>query len=339
MKLIIQIPCYNEETTLPITIAELPRQLDGIDSIEILVINDGSNDNTVKVAQDLGVDYVVSHKVNKGLAATFQTGILTALEHGADIIVNTDADNQYPGRYIADLVRPIVAGQADMVIGDRQTHMIAHFSPVKKALQNWGSAVVRYVSKTDVPDAPSGFRAISREAALRLNVFTDYTYTLETIIQIGYLNLTIAHVPITTNSKMRESRLIKNIPVYVFRSASTILRLFMLYKPLRSFFLLSLSFFTPGVLLWLRYYWLYITGIAVRGSNVQSIILGAVFIILGFLTLLLGFLGELIAVNRRLNEEILYRLKKQSLSNRNVDDLTANNYRNQEHENLKAYPE
>jgi glycosyltransferase involved in cell wall biosynthesis len=338
MKLIIQIPCYNEENTLPITVAELPRELEGIDSIEILVINDGSKDDTVRVAQELGVHHIVSHKVNKGLAATFQTGILAALAHGADIIVNTDGDNQYPGRYIADLVKPIVQGQADMVIGDRQTHTIAHFSPVKKALQNWGSAVVRYVSGTDVPDAPSGFRAMSREVALRLNVFTDYTYTLETIIQVGNLNLTIAHVPITTNSKLRDSRLIKNIPVYIFRSASTIIRLFMLYKPVRSFFLLSLSFFTPGVLLWLRYYWLYLSGVAERGSNVQSIILGAVFIILGFLTLLLGFLGELIAVNRRLNEEVLYQLKKQSLSNRVLLDAPANEQRQQAQQNLNSFP-
>ena len=313
MKLIVQIPCYNEEETLPLTLAEIPKKIEGIDTIEVLIIDDGCQDRTVAVAQEHGVQHIVRHKVNKGLAAAFQTGLAACLERGADIIVNTDADNQYPGRYIADLVQPILAGQAELVIGDRQTASIQHFSPMKKLLQNWGSAIVRYASQTDVPDAPSGFRAMTRETALRINIFTRYTYTLETIIQAGSRNVAIAAVPITVNPKLRESRLIRNIPQYLWRSGITILHLFMLYKPLRSFVYLSLPLFTAGGIFWLRFFLIFVQGGSERGSNVQSIIVGAVAIILGFITVLFGLIGELIAVNRRLHEETLYYQKRAAL--------------------------
>jgi glycosyltransferase involved in cell wall biosynthesis len=313
MKLIIQIPCLNEEATLPATLAELPRHIDGIDEIEILIINDGSTDDTVRVAREHGVHHVISHAVNKGLATAWQTGINASLALGADIIVNTDADNQYPGRYIADLVRPILASEADIVIADRQTSKIHHFSRTKKTLQALGSAVVRHVSNTDVPDAPSGFRAYSREAALRLNVLTYYTYTLETIIQAGHKNLKITSVPVTTNAKLRESRLISSNTRYVLRSTTTILRFFMLYMPLRTFTYFSLPFVFGGMILWARYGALWLMGETARGSNVQSVIVGAALLLIGFLIFLFGLIGDLIAINRRLHEETLYHLKQATL--------------------------
>lgn len=316
MKLIIQIPCLNEAETLPATLAELPRALPGINQVEWLIIDDGSTDRTAQVAREHGVDHVVTHHVNKGLAAAFQSGINAALALGADVIVNTDADNQYPGRYIGDLVAPILRGEADMVIGDRQTGSIAHFSPVKKLLQRWGSAAVRYASRTDVPDAPSGFRAMTREAALRLNILTDYTYTLETIIQAGNRNLTIAHIPIQTNPKTRDSRLIRSTSRYVLRSALTIIRLFVLYRPLRTFSYLALPFAVLGAGLWLRFLILIFQGEAERGSNVQSIIVGAALIIIAFIVFLMGLVGDLIAINRRLQEESLYYLKRLALVER-----------------------
>lgn len=320
MKLIIQIPCLNEEATLPETLAVLPRHIDGVDTIEWLIIDDGSTDNTVKVAREHGVQHVVRHTSNKGLATAFQSGINACLNLGADIIVNTDADNQYPGEYIPRLVAPIVQRQADMVIGDRQTHQIAHFSPTKKLLQNFGSRMVRYVSGTDVPDAPSGFRALTRETALRLNVMTHYTYTLETIIQAGAKNLTIAYVPIKTNPKTRESRLFKSMFGYVWRSMMTLLKLFLLYRPLRSFTYLALPFAIGGGILWARYGILLLTGDTARASNIQSVIVGAVFIIIAFVVFLMGMIGDLIAINRRLHEETLYYLKKSAFSD--ADSVT-----------------
>ena len=244
MKLIVQIPCLNEAETLPQTVADIPHHMSGVDEIELLVIDDGSTDRTIEVAQSVGVEHIVSHPGNKGLAAAFQTGLDTCLQLGADIIVNTDGDNQYPGRYIPDLIAPILRGEADIVVADRQTDKIEHFSPTKRLLQRLGSAIVRYVSDTSVPDAPSGFRAFSREAALRLNVLTGYTYTLETLIQAGKKKLTVAHIPITTNPQLRESRLIRNIGMYVTLSARTIVRLFALYEPLRAFTYISLPFFS-----------------------------------------------------------------------------------------------
>ncbi len=324
VKLIIQIPCLNEETTLPGTLADLPRQIDGVDEIEWLIIDDGSTDHTASIAREHGVQHVVHHHINKGLAAAFQSGLNAALQQGADIIVNTDADNQYPGRYIPDLIRPILEGRADMVIGNRQTNTIKHFSPSKKLLQNLGSLMVRYASATDVPDAPSGFRALTREAALRLNIVTDYTYTLETIIQAGHKNLTVTHIPITTNPKTRDSRLIRSTGRYVLRSAATIMRLFLLYKPLRTFTYFSLPFTLAGALLWLRFFVLAVMGQSARGSHVQSVIVGAALLVIGLLIFLIGLLGDLIAINRRLHEETLYYLKRSILSKENAPSIREN---------------
>lgn len=310
MKLIIQIPCYNEEATLPETIADLPQVIEGVDEIEILVIDDGSTDHTVDVARRLGVHHIAQHPINRGLAAAFKTGLEASLRCGADIIVNTDADNQYPGHYIPDLVRPILDEQADMVIGDRQTHDISHFSMTKKVLQSVGSGVVRFVSDTTVPDAPSGFRAMSRETALRLNILTGYSYTLETIIQAGKKGLTLAHVPIHTNPQTRQSRLVKSNLNYVKRSAGTILRLFLLYEPLRTFLYLSLPPFLLGTVLWVRFLVLMLLGEAARGSHIQSIVVGSVAIIISGLVFAIGLLGEMLAVNRYLHEETLYYLKR-----------------------------
>jgi len=310
MKLIIQIPCLNEENTLPDTLAALPTAIDGIDEIEWLIIDDGSTDNTVSVAREHGVLHVVTHDTNRGLARAFQSGINAALSLGADVIVNTDADNQYPGEYIPALVQPILDKQADMVIGDRQTDEVAHFSPIKKYLQKQGSRAVRYVSQTDVPDAPSGFRALSREMALRLNVVTGYTYTLETIIQAGKRNMKVVSVPIQTNPKTRESRLMRSMSQYVIRSMLTILRLFIVYEPVRTFTYFSLPFLLVGLGLWLRFGLLLIIGEAGRGTNVQSVIVGAALLIIAFLIFLIGLVGELIAINRRLHEETLYYVKQ-----------------------------
>lgn len=316
MKLIIQIPCYNEEESLPVTLASLPRQISGFDVVEWLVIDDGSRDRTVEVAAAHGVDHIVRHKVNKGLAAAFQTGLNACLERGADVIVNTDADNQYPGEFIPALVRPIVEGRADMVIGDRQIDQIPHFSPVKKLLQRWGSAVVRIASDTDVPDAPSGFRALTQEAALKINIFTRYTYTLETIIQAGMHNLSITHVPITVNPKLRDSRLIRSTPRYILRSALNILQLYTIYRPLRLFLYIALPFFVVGGGLWLRFFVIYLAGDSERGSHIQSIVIGAVCILLSFIIALFGLLGELISINRRLHEETLYLTRRRALQSR-----------------------
>lgn len=313
MKLIIQIPCLNEERTLPETLADLPRRIDGIDEIEWMIIDDGSTDRTAQVAREHGVHHIVRHSTNKGLAAAFQTGLNAALRRGADIIVNTDADNQYPGAAIPELVRPIVENGVDMVIGDRQTSTIEHFSPTKKLLQRIGSRVVQHVSNTDVPDAPSGFRAFSREAALRLNIITDYTYTLETIIQAGHKNLTVLHVPVTTNAKTRESRLIKSNWRYVLRSAATIMRLFLLYMPLRTFAYLALPFLLVGGGLWVRYFVLWLAGETARGSHIQSVTVGGALLLLGFFVFVIGLVGDLIAINRRLHEETLYYVKQAAL--------------------------
>jgi len=310
MKLIIQIPCLNEEETLPETLAGLPRQIDGVDEIEWLIIDDGSTDRTVQVAKEHGVHHVVRHYNNKGLARAFQTGLDACLKQGADIIVNTDGDNQYPGSYISDLVAPIIAYQANMVIGSRPIQQTAHFSRVKKNLQWVGSAIVRYVSRTNVPDAPSGFRAFSRETALRLNILTDYTYTLETIIQAGNKNLTIASVPIQTNPKTRESRLMKSMWQYVLRSGVSILWLLLLYRPLQTFSYLALPFGLFGSMLWGRYFLLLLLQQADRASNIHSFIVGAVLLIISFLIFLIGLLGHLVAINRKLSEETLYRMKQ-----------------------------
>lgn len=313
MKLIIQIPCYNEEENLHVTLNDLPTHIEGIDEIEILIIDDGSVDNTVEVARQYGVHHIVKHPSNQGLATAFQSGLTACIQLGADIIVNTDADNQYPGHYIPELVQPVLDNQADLVIGDRQTHAIKHFSPLKRFLQHMGSAVVRFISDTHVPDAPSGFRAMSRQTALRFHVFTRYTYTLETIIQASNYNLKILSVPIKTNPKLRESRLMKSTTSYVIRSASTILQLFLLYQPLRTFTYISVPFFIVGGFFWLRYLVILLFNTPERGANIQSITVGGVLITIGVFTILIGLVGKIIAFNRRLQEEILYHLKQNSL--------------------------
>jgi glycosyltransferase involved in cell wall biosynthesis len=310
VKLIIQIPCLNEEITLPQTLADLPRQIEGIAEIEFLVIDDGSTDTTVQVARANGVHHIVSHPQNRGLAAAFKTGLEACLLHGADIIVNTDADNQYPGAAIPALVAPILRGEADMVIGDRRTQQIAHFSRSKKLLQWLGSAVVRWVSGTDIPDAPSGFRAFSRDAAMRLNVVTNYSYTLESIIQAGKKNMAIASVPVTTNPETRPSRLFKSNLSYIRYSAGTILRLFLLFDPFRSFLYLSLPFFFVGMATWVRYLVLILQGSDARGANIQSIQFGSVLIITSILMVMFGLIGEILAVNRRIQEDSLYYIKQ-----------------------------
>ena len=308
MKLIIQIPCFNEEKTLPVTFAGLPKNIDGVDRIEVLIINDGSTDNTVKVAKELGVDYIVQHTKNKGLAETFMTGLNACLMHGADIIVNTDADNQYNSDDIQKLIRPILSGEADLVIGERPIENISHFSFIKKKLQRLGSWVVRNFSGTNIPDVTSGFRALSREAALKLNIVSGFTYTLETIIQAGKKNLAVTYVTIRTNEKTRESRLFKNIPHYIKKSVSTIFRIYTMYEPLKVFFALGSLFIGIALLISFRFLYFYSTG---NGEgHVQSLIFAAILFIIGFQVVVMGWLADLISMNRRLIEDQLYKIKK-----------------------------
>ena len=305
MKLIIQIPCLNEAGTLPETLAEIPRHIEGVDEIEILLLDDGSTDGSAEVARQHGVDHVVRSTRSRGLAATFKAGIDAALELGADIVVNTDGDNQYPGSAIAALVGPILRGEADMVVGDRQVASVEHFSFTKKRLQTMGSWVVRQVSGTDVPDTTSGFRAFTRQTAQRLNLVSDYTYTLETIIQAGKKKLAIAHVPIEAR-QTRPSRLIRSNWDYVKRSASTIIRIYAMFEPLKFFSYVSAAFIVPGIFLGLRY--LYFREVLGEGQgHIQSVVLAGVFLILGFMIFLIGLVADINASSRRLLEEVLYR--------------------------------
>ncbi|MGC1247595.1 MAG: glycosyltransferase family 2 protein [Spirulinaceae cyanobacterium] len=308
-KLIIQIPCYNEEATLVLTLSELPRQVPGVDTVEWLIINDGSVDQTVEVATDNGVDHVVSFTHNQGLAKGFMAGIEACLKEGADIIVNTDADNQYCAADIPRLVEPILRGEADMVIGARPIKSIKHFSPIKKFLQKLGSWAVRVASNTKVADAPSGFRAISRKAALELNVFNEYTYTLETIIQAGQKGMAVVSVPIRTNGFLRPSRLVKSIFAYVRRSLFTIIRIFLTYRPLQFFTLLASVPAFLGFLLCVRWLILFIFVDGTRG-RVPSLLLAAVLILVAFQLLLFGFIADLMAVNRKMLEDVQLRLRK-----------------------------
>lgn len=302
MKLIIQIPCLNETGTLAIAINALSREVPGFDAVEWLVIDDGSTDGTADLAKQLGVHHVVRHPVNRGLAAAFMTGMDACLALGADVIVNTDADNQYEARDIPKLTGPILAGEADMVIGARPISETEHFSWIKKQLQHLGSWAVRVASKTDVADAPSGFRAISRETAMRLNVFNPYTYTLETIIQAGQSNLRVASVPIRTNEDLRPSRLVKSISSYVRRSLVTIFRVFVTYRPLFFFFWVATALGVPGLLIGARFLYHYLTGAG--GGYVQSLILASLLVTLAALAGMCGLLADLIATNRKLQERI-----------------------------------
>ncbi len=312
MKLIIQVPCLNESGTLAIAINALPREVPGFDKVEWLVIDDGSIDNTAELAIQLGVDHVVRHSVNRGLATAFMTGLDACLKLDADVIVNTDADNQYEASDIPKLTAPILAGEADMVIGGRPISETEHFSWIKKKLQHLGSWAVRVASKTNVTDAPSGFRAISRETAMRLNVFNPYTYTLETIIQAGLSNLRVVSVPIRTNEDLRPSRLVRSISSYVRRSLVTIFRVFITYRPMFFFFWLGTALAIPGLLLGLRFLYFYFTG---QGEgHVQSLILASLALMLAALAGLSGIIADLISTNRKLMERINSRLLELTLS-------------------------
>ena len=322
MKLIIQIPCLNEAETLEIALNDLPKHIDGIDEIEYLIINDGSVDNTVEVARNWGVHHIVSFKRNKGLAKGFMAGIDACLKNGADIIVNTDADNQYCGEDIEKLVRPILEGKADIVIGERPIDDTEHFSPLKKKLQHFGSYIVRKASKTDIPDAPSGFRAFSREAAMHINVMNNYTYTLETIVQAGRSSWAITSVPIRTNGELRKSRLFHSMGAYVKRSMITIIRAYMMYRPLTFFSVLGLIPFTGGFLIGVRFliYWLKGSG----SGHIQSLIFASTLMLLGFMTFIVGLQADVIANNRKILEDIQYRIRKSEYDGVQVFDEKDN---------------
>lgn len=308
MKLIIQIPCYNEAETLTVTLNDLPKKIEGIDKIEYLIINDGSTDDTVKVAKEWGVHHVVSFNGNKGLARGFMAGLDACLCYGADIIVNTDADNQYCGADIAKLIQPILDGKADMVIGERPIDETEHFSFLKKKLQHLGSWVVRKASKTDIPDAPSGFRAFSRETAMRLNVVNDYTYTLETIVQAGRNRMKVVSVPVRTNPELRKSRLFHSMFGYIKKSVLTILRAVMMYKPLYCFTLVSILPSVIGLGIGIRFLVFFFNG---RGNgHTQSLILACTLLIIGFVTFVIGMLADIISANRKILEDTQYHIKK-----------------------------
>ena len=309
MKLIIQIPCFNEEATLGITLADLPRDVPGVDQVEWLIINDGSVDRTVEVAREWGVDHIVSFEHNQGLAKGFMAGLEACLKAGADIIVNTDADNQYNAADIPRLIEPILAGRAEIVVGARPIRQIKHFSPIKKILQGLGSWAVRVASNTQVADAPSGFRAISRDAAMQLNVFNEYTYTLETIIQAGQKGMAITSVPIHTNAYLRPSRLVKSISAYVRRSLLTILRIFVTYRPLEFFAIFGAIPFSLGFLLGVR--WLILFAIeGTERSHVPSLVLAAILILIGFQLWVFALVADLLSANRKLLEDIQLRMRR-----------------------------
>lgn len=308
MKLIIQIPCYNEAETLKIALDALPKHIDGIDVIEYLIINDGSKDNTVEVAREWGVNYIVSFRNNKGLARGFMAGIDACLRNGADIIVNTDADNQYNADDIEKLVQPILRKEAGMVIGERPIDDTEHFSPLKKKLQHLGSWVVRKASKTDIPDAPSGFRAYSRHTAMRLNVINEYTYTLETIVQAGRNKMALTSVPIRTNAELRPSRLFSSMFGYIKKSMLTIVRAYMMYRPLFFFTVIALLFGGAGVILGVRY--LYFLSIGQGAGHVQSLILASTLIIMGVQAGVIGLLADVIAANRKILQDVQFSIRK-----------------------------
>jgi glycosyltransferase involved in cell wall biosynthesis len=307
-KLIIQIPCYNEEVALPTTLSALPREIPGVGKVEWLIVDDGSTDRTVDVARAHGVDHIVSLPRHQGLAGAFVAGLQTCLRAGADVIVNTDADNQYCAEDIPRLIMPILERKAEIVVGARPIDDIDHFSPLKKTLQKWGSWFIRLVSRTDIPDAPSGFRAMSRDAAMQLNVFSEYTYTLETIIQAGQKNMAIVSVPVRVNGELRESRLLKSIPQYVLRSVLTAGRIFVVYRPLRFFSCLGAVIFSAGFLAGVRFLVFYFKGEG--GGHVQSLIFASLLMGMGFQVIVLGVLADLVGVNRKLLEKLNWRSQK-----------------------------
>ena len=328
MKLIIQIPCYNEAETLHIALNDLPRHIDGIDEIEYLIINDGSSDDTEKVAKEWGVNYIVHFKRNLGLAKGFLAGLDLALRNGADIIVNTDADNQYRGEDIEKLVRPILTKEADIVIGERPIDDIEHFSYVKKKLQHLGSWVVRKASKTDIPDAPSGFRAYSKHAAMRMNVHNEYTYTLETIVQAGRNKMAIMSVPVRTNPELRKSRLFHSIWGYIKKSVLTILRAFLMYRPLAAFSMVAAVFGVAGLALAFRY--LYFISQGQGQGHIQSVILAMLLILVGVQSFMMGLQADIISANRKLLEDVQFRIKKLELALLNSDGSKREEHKTKE---------
>lgn len=319
-KLVIQIPCLNEAATLPATLRDLPKEIPGVDVIEVLIIDDGSHDGTSDVAKAHGVHHIVRFRANKGLAAAFAAGIDTSLKLGADYIVNTDADNQYSGQDVSTLLSPLVRGEADVVIGDRNVRTLQHMPWLKRWLQLVGSWVVRQVSNTRVPDTTSGFRAYTREAALRLTIVSDFSYTLESIIQAGKQRMAIAHVPVATNKITRQSRLFESVFAYIRQSAATVVRIYAMYEPLKLFTTTGLVFFLVGLLISLRFLYYYLNG---EGQgHLQSLILSAVLMIVGFQVLLIGLMADVISASRKLTEEVLYRIR--SLELRSIRGNTGN---------------
>lgn len=310
MKLIVQVPCYNEEATLPLVIKSIPKKIRGIDVIETMVIDDGSTDKTVQVAQRLGVTHVIKNKQNRGLARTFERGIHESLKRGADIIVNTDGDNQYPQQSIPALIKPILAGNYDIVVADRQTQKIAHFSTFKKFMQRFGSYVVNKAGSTDIPDAPSGFRAYSRNAAMHINIVTDFSYCMETIISAGRKRIAITHVAITTNPKTRESRLFKNMFQHMARSGEAIIRSYTMYRPFRIFLVTGFIALGIGAIPYMRFLILMVAAGATISGHLQSLVFGAVFAMFGVMLIVTGIIADLLATIRRLHEDTLVRLKR-----------------------------
>jgi glycosyltransferase involved in cell wall biosynthesis len=308
MKLIVQIPCFNEEETLPATFNDIPKQIAGVDVVEIMIIDDGSTDKTIEVAKALGVHHIVINKNNRGLARTFRTGLNECLKLGADIIVNTDGDNQYAGWDIPKLIQPIIDGKADVVVGDRNTAKVAHFSPFKKFLQRLGSYVVKTLSGVQVPDAVSGFRAYSRDAALQLNIVSPFSYTIEALIQAGKKHMAVTSVPVETNAKTRESRLFSSIPKFIERQLTTIVRMYAMYQPLKVFFFIGLTLSILGAIPILRFLYFYFTGDG--EGHLQSLVLGGVFTILGFISFLIALLADLMNFNRQLIEQTLEKVRR-----------------------------
>jgi glycosyltransferase involved in cell wall biosynthesis len=318
VKVVIQIPCFNEEPTLPKTVQDLPRELPGVDEVEILVVDDGSTDRTAAVAQELGVDHLVRVKQNQGLAYAFMVGLDAALEVGADVIVNTDADNQYRGEDIGRLIQPLLNGEADISVGDRGVTTLEHFSPLKRLLQRWGSSVVEKAAGIPIPDATSGFRAFTREAAMRLTVLSDYTYTLETLIQAGARRMAVVYVPVRTNPQTRQSRLIRSTPHFLAISGISVLRFYAMYRPLRLFLSLGGIMIAGGVALGLRFLFYFLAG---QGTGkVQSLILAAILTIVGFQVCLIGLMADLVRLNRKMLEETVYRVRRRELEGPSSDE-------------------
>jgi glycosyltransferase involved in cell wall biosynthesis len=313
MKLIVQIPCYNEEKTLTQTFNDIPKTIEGFEQVEVLIIDDGSTDRTIEVAKSLGVDHIVINKQNMGLARSFRKGVEECLRQGADVIVNTDGDNQYAGWDIPKLTNPVLKGSADIVIGDRQTHLIPHFSKSKKIMQWFGSAVVRKLAGIWVPDTVSGFRAISRESAIKLNVLSSFSYTIEMVIQAGKRDMKIESVPVETNTKTRESRLFKSIPSFIGRQLTTIVRMYAMYQPLKVFFYLGSLLTVIGLIPIIRFLFYYFSNSG--DGHLQSLVLGGVLVLMGFIAYLAGLLADLISFNRQLLEMSLEKIKRIELNN------------------------